>query len=203
MSKKIISNDFPVKHELSYLSNEKLGYNTNFCENPLNYVNNCDNPIFNKCNFYFNNTFVSKEKYINQNFPLSNCINIIVSDDEALIRLSSIRTLKNVSKSLNLNINIMETNDGIETLALVYKYLNLGQKISLIFSDENMNCMNGSKSCELIKEMLIKKNSEDIPFYMLTACQESGNLLNSRRNFLKIIEKPLDKHVATEILKKL
>jgi response regulator RpfG family c-di-GMP phosphodiesterase len=172
-------------------------------ENPLNCKNNCINPVFNKCNFYFNCESVKNiEKTSNEILSFSNIINIIVSDDEALIRQSTIRTLKNVSKSLNLNVNIIETVDGVETLSLVYKYLNMGTKISLIFSDENMNCMNGTKSCDLIKELLVRKKSEDIPFYMLTACEGIVSNPNSRCNVTRILEKPLERNVAIEILKK-
>jgi response regulator RpfG family c-di-GMP phosphodiesterase len=119
-----------------------------------------------------------------------------------LIRQSTIRILKSVSKSLDLNVNIIETVDGVETLSLVYGYINTGNKISLIFSDENMNCMNGTRCCDLIKEILVRKKSEDIPFYLLTACEENVISLNSHCNVTLIVEKPLERNVAIEILKK-
>ncbi len=92
-------------------------------------------------------------------------------------------------------------------MSLIYKFINVGKKISLIFSDENMNCLNGTKSCELIKEILAKKRLEDIPFYLLTACD--GSMMNKNSIFkgntsvTEICEKPLAKCVALELLKKL
>ncbi len=64
------------------------------------------NPVFNKCNFYFNNEQVNQIENEIDTFP--NFINIVVCDDESLIRQSTIRTLKNFSISLNLNVNIIE-----------------------------------------------------------------------------------------------
>jgi response regulator RpfG family c-di-GMP phosphodiesterase len=168
----------------------------------LSIVNNCSNPIFNKCNIYFKKeSFDNIRKNSSKNISLCNTMNIIVSDDEVLNRKSTIRILKNVSKSLNLKINIIEAVDGIETVSLFYKYLNTGTKISLIFSDENMNFMNGTKSCDLIKEIIIKKKLDDIPFYLLTACDRYVIDQKSHFNVTKILEKPFQKNIAIEILK--
>jgi signal transduction histidine kinase len=157
---------------------------------------------------------------------LANFINIVVCDDESLVRQSTIRTIKNVCKSLNLNVNIIETLDGIETLSLVYNYLKSGNKISLIFSDENMVCMNGRASSGLIHQVIKTKKSEEIPFYLLTAGDANipintpkpipvknfpktkisnlGLERNHTTNYIgitKVLEKPLEKNVALEIFK--
>jgi response regulator RpfG family c-di-GMP phosphodiesterase len=125
--------------------------------------------------------------------------NIIVTDDELFTRQATIRTLKSVSKLLNINLRILEAQDGVETVFLVYKCLNEGVKISMIFSDENMNFMNGIKSCNIIKEILDKSNLGIIPYYLLTSFD--NKMLDGYGNLTKVLEKPLEKSIAIEILK--
>jgi two-component SAPR family response regulator len=110
--------------------------------------------------------------------------------------------MKNISKSLNLNINILEAEDGIETIYLIYKALNSGSKISMIFSDENMSFMNGIRSSLIVKEIVEKKKLTEIPFYLVTAYE--GNLFEklSCTYITKIINKPIARNEANDIIKK-
>jgi hypothetical protein len=136
------------------------------------------------------NTSVIKEKFIN----------VIVVDDEVFTRQATIRNLYTISKDLNIKINIIEAEDGIETMYLVYKAATQGVKISLIFSDENMIFMNGVRSSDIIKEVLERKRMGDIDFYLVTAYDNTlldGQVSSSIK---KVLSKPLAKDVAKSII---
>jgi len=94
----------------------------------------------------------------------------------------------------------LEAQDGIETLQLIYKCLSEGIKISIIFSDENMNFINGIQSCNILNDILNKKNIQKIPFYLLTSFD--NKILEENEEITKVLEKPLRKTLATEILNK-
>jgi CheY-like chemotaxis protein len=68
---------------------------------------------------------------------------IIIADDESFIRQSAIRVLEKLAKDFKIKINIIEAEDGFESLYIVYQAFTKGIKIDLILSDENMLYMTG------------------------------------------------------------
>ena len=60
---------------------------------------------------------------INKPMNSSEIINIIVIDDEALTRQSTVRMIKKTAVYKCLNLNIMEAEDGIEGAYLVFRNL--------------------------------------------------------------------------------
>lgn len=126
-------------------------------------------------------------------------LNIVVTDDETFTRQSIIRILQNVSKELNLKLNIIEAEDGIETAYTICMAINRGFIISAIFSDENMKCLCGMKSSEIIKDMLNRRGIREIPFFLVTAYDKEliGNTYNS---VTQIISKPITKETVRSII---
>jgi hypothetical protein len=159
-----------------------------------------NNQTLNKCNLYISNVNMT-----NADPRISSLkrgvINIIVTDDEIFTRQSTVRMINSVCKSLKLEINILEAEDGVETIYLVYKSLIQGHRISLIFSDENMNFISGINSSTIIRDLTNKKKISDIPFYLVTAYDSShlNGKLNSSVNC--IYEKPLSRDVACQLIK--
>ncbi len=128
-------------------------------------------------------------------------INVIIADDDVLIRESTRRILLQSSMNLNLTINILETCDGVETLYLYYMaYIN-NIKIFAIFSDENMSFLNGKDSSEIIVNILKSKNIKAAPFYLLTSIIQKEQIKSSFC-YEEVIAKPLNNYDATRILKK-
>jgi CheY-like chemotaxis protein len=160
----------------------------------------------NNCNFYVNEFKLDNMNQLNllgnpSKLPKAKFINVIVADDEILNRQATVRTIYSISKQLDIKINIIEAEDGVETIYLVYKAATQGVKISMIFSDENMNFMTGSQSSEIVNEIAIKKCIGDIPFYLITAYD---NAYVDRLNLLsitKILDKPISKNKIYEIIK--
>lgn len=134
----------------------------------------------------------------NENILKNDCINIIVVDDEKLTRSSIIRNIMDLNKQFNSNINIIESEDGVEGLFIVYKLIKQGVKISMIFSDETMQYLNGSLFYKVLKEILINKNMLKIPFYLVTALSE----ICFEDTDLVILQKPLRKEDLIKVFKK-
>ncbi len=154
-------------------------------------MNNLDRECKCKCNSQYK--LPLKEKNSLTKIPAHNTINIIVADDEIFTRQSTVRVLKNISKSLGLNINILEAEDGIETLYMLYKTYKSGSKISFVFSDQNMEFMDGIKSSLIVKEIVNKKQLLEIPFYLVTAYDES--LIRSQTKCTQFVTKIFNKPI--------
>jgi hypothetical protein len=127
--------------------------------------------------------------------------NILVTDDETLTRQSTIRIIYNCAKELGKNINIIEVQDGIETIYCVYKCWSLGIEISMIFSDENMVFLNGLTSSQVLLDLSKKHNKNCIPFYLVTAYEGDYISKNFKESIKQILSKPLDKIKAKNIMK--
>ena len=121
----------------------------------------------------------------------------IVADDEPLARQSSIRNLRKIATKLNKRITILESEDGVETLSLLYRsYLN-GDKISGVITDENMKLMKGSNCVEAICRLFDIKL--DVPIYLVTAYEDKSVIKNFNL-FDEVFSKPLNLVSAERIL---
>ncbi len=123
---------------------------------------------------------------------------LIVADDDKFTRQSNLRIIEDSARRLQIKVEIFQAEDGLECIYIVYKCLNEGIKISLIFSDETMYYMRGTKSYEIISEILTAKNIPHIPFILVTAYEE---LLHHSDNNFKVISKPLSKSNTEMALK--
>ena len=125
---------------------------------------------------------------------------VIIVDDEYLIRNAMKRLITSLLKDTpNLEINIIEANDGIECLFAIY-LANLNQiKIEFIITDENMNYINGSPASELIKNIIKNGKFADVPIFMSTAIGKNAN--ESKADIIKkVFSKPMDKKSMHELL---
>jgi CheY-like chemotaxis protein len=154
---------------------------------------------FNTYNINTNKLIIQQQIDRNQILSKEN-LNILIVDDEVLTRQSTKRVLQNISKSLKIELNIFEAEDGIETIFLVYKCITQGIKISMIISDENMRFMYGSRSAEILEEIVSKNRIAEIPFYLLTAYDNIliEKYISSR--ITQILTKPLTKNSAKILL---
>ncbi len=144
----------------------------------------------------------NNDSYSQQNFNTRK-INILVADDETFTRQSIVRILYSLSNELKLEVNIVEAKDGYETLHVIYKSFINGFKISLIFSDENMTFMNGSKSFEILVETFKRLKRKIIPFYLVTAYDSTLMENQLKNSFSGILSKPLNIVQARTIMNSL
>jgi CheY-like chemotaxis protein len=161
-----------------------------------------NNQTLNKCNLYINNMNITNSDSMITSLQRG-VINIIVTDDEIFTRQSTVRMINSVCKSLKIKINILEAEDGVESINLVYKALLQGHKISLIFSDENMNFISGINSSTIIRDLTNKKKISNIPFYLVTAYDSSHFDKKLASCVNSIYEKPLSRNVTYQLIKEL
>ena len=105
-----------------------------------------------------------------------------------------------MSKEIDLKINLIEANDGIETIFLLYKAITKGISIACIFSDENMVFLNGLTSSEIIKDICKKKGIPCPPIYLVTAYDKEMIGSYIPQSIKKILAKPLKQEVAKECI---
>jgi signal transduction histidine kinase len=128
--------------------------------------------------------------------------NVIVADDETMIRQATMRLLSKAFKEKNLSINIIEASDGIDCLNIYYSFIKDGKSVSCILSDETMVYMNGSNTAQLIDNIAKNKNILHVPFYILSA-YENLSLGSAKSAIDNIFTKPLRKQYIEEIIKHL
>jgi two-component sensor histidine kinase len=125
--------------------------------------------------------------------------NVIVADDEHLTRNSTIRILKMVANDHNINLNIIEAEDGLETLYYTYKSVSKGEKI-LIISDENMKYLSGQKTAKILRKFENNQVMNHIPFFLVTAYSKDFPV-SKQCKIDGVFTKPLVKTSVEEILK--
>jgi hypothetical protein len=179
-------------------------------------ISNCDTVILNDYNLNLPETFnenrlnIEIHNHTNNNIIINptalniipmfrDCINIIIADDDYIVRQSTIRVLKKMAEELEINVNFIESEDGIETLYLFYKYYCMGININGIISDETMNMMNGSYCHEILSSLAERRSAQYVPYVIVTAYE---NTLKEKRNNMMYVEtKPLNRLKAKMIFK--
>jgi signal transduction histidine kinase/CheY-like chemotaxis protein len=125
--------------------------------------------------------------------------NIIVVDDDIVIRQAAIRLLQKSFKEKNLNVKLFEASDGIECLYIYYNLIKDGKTISFILSDETMTHMNGSYASQILDNISSHKNFNHVPFYILSA-YENLAIGSCKEAVNGIFTKPLRKQYIEELL---
>jgi signal transduction histidine kinase/CheY-like chemotaxis protein len=127
--------------------------------------------------------------------------NVIVVDDDLVIRQATKRLLDKTCRENNFNVNIIEASDGIECLNIYFNYGIEGKAISFILSDETMEYMSGSYTAQVLANICKNRNDLHIPFYILSAYE------NLALNYLDAVDdiftKPLRKQPLKTILGRL
>ena len=158
-------------------------------------------------NFYYSNKLISNN-LLNKKFldikvericsffitkPSLKNNSILVVEDNKILRNSLIKSLKKCIYKLKMadKIDILEGLDGIDIIKTIIDDQKNGNKVKLIFSDENMEYMNGSQSVKFINGLLKDNKIKHIP---KTICvtgfeDEDNNKMLLNNGFNIIIEK--------------
>jgi signal transduction histidine kinase len=142
----------------------------------------------------------SKPSFYNISKNIKKEYNFIIADDDYLIRQASIRVISKLIENLNITINFIEANDGIETLHSVYVSLKNGKSIHCILSDQTMELLEGTQTAKLFGELRGKKNIPYIPFFLLTA-YENFEVLDLKIE--SVFCKPFNNQMAESLLRKI
>ena len=142
-------------------------------------------------------------------FKLDNILNnknndkknsIIICDDSELIRNSHQRLFNNI---LGDKFNIIACADGIDILKLIMDDQAEGNKISYVFTDENMDYMNGSKAAETLFELKKENRIKDVQIFSVTAFEDEETRKKITKSGINdIFSKPLNKQIILGCIEK-
>ncbi len=136
---------------------------------------------------------------VNEN--LNSSFLIVVIDDHKLVRQNTISLIHSVLLSFKFtDYSILEGSDGIDLLDFVRKDKN--GRIKCIFTDENMEYLNGSEAVKIIRKLEKGNKVQSQKIVSITAFDDSitnNNIMNSGVNF--ILSKPCTKSSIVDILR--
>lgn len=124
-------------------------------------------------------------------------LNILIVDDEELVRKASIRSIKEYAIKNAIPIDIIEASDGFEAIGYLCK--SNPKKIDLIICDENMKYCNGLECFSYLNKLIKNNKLPRIPFVIL-----SGNFANTNTHSLnskvKLYVKPINETIVQSLL---
>jgi CheY-like chemotaxis protein len=134
----------------------------------------------------------------------SDCSLIVIVDDNKLIRETTINLIKLVLAEMNIidNYRTIECVDGIDLLKLIIS--DTEHRIKCVFTDENMEYLNGSEAVKIIRRLEEKGKVYKYNIITITAfddIQTKKNILSSGVN--SMLTKPCTKSSMIKILKEL
>jgi CheY-like chemotaxis protein len=201
-------------------NNKKIQNKNNMYINE-NFNLNSNNNINNKNDIHLNNNNDEKKKLVKKSFFSKDKekINeleldqipkekykILIVDDHTFIRSSLKINLEKILRDQNItNIEIIEGKDGVDIINLVIKDQENNNLIKCVFSDENMEYINGSEAFEILKNLESKNKIKKIPLCSVTAHEDTENL-NAKSSkykaiFDKILLKPCSQHDLLKFLR--
>ncbi len=125
---------------------------------------------------------------------------ILICDDCASI-VSSISNLIKRNNYLINKFDIVESFDGIESLYQVYQDQIKGNLIKILFIDENMEYLIGSKTIEIIRDLEKHNKIRKIYIISLTAFIDEWNVADIKaKGADMVLFKPLNSAVLGEII---
>jgi signal transduction histidine kinase/CheY-like chemotaxis protein len=144
--------------------------------------------------YHFNEEPISKILSVNE-FRHT----ILIIDDEAVNRQSTIRLLKKNLKERGILADIVEADDGLEGLSIFYNCVKKNKAISFIISDQTMTYLDGSYCAQILYNICESKNLPKIPFFIASAYENfapnGGDAINV------VYVKPLSRQNIEDILK--
>lgn len=126
---------------------------------------------------------------------------ILVVDDNTILRKSLKRQIAGIVKQNNLSYVIEELQDGIDIVYEIIKDVN--NDIKFVFTDENMDFLNGSKAIEILNDLYHENKIEKVTYVCVTgfdAPEVKDMIRNSGADY--VISKPPDPAEIEKILKK-
>jgi signal transduction histidine kinase/CheY-like chemotaxis protein len=126
-------------------------------------------------------------------------LNILVVDDEKLIRQSNTGVLNKYFNSIKKKINIVECSDGAECLYKLFLGTKTGITYHIIITDETMNFMRGSMTSKLIRGLVDDGVLYELNIFMVTSYEPSVIDSKYPHIFKQIFTKPLTKDNVKEM----
>ncbi len=149
--------------------------------------------------FNFNNFIMcrlNKQKQLSvTNMPIEKP-KILIIDDDILIRKSMKIMLNYILLKYKLDYEIIEGEDGSDLIDFVMN--DTDNSVSIIFTDENMNLIEGSEAISTIKNI---KNFNSIKVISITSLEDEfskSRILSCGAD--RVLTKPADRYILEEII---
>ena len=128
---------------------------------------------------------------------------ILIIDDHKYIRENLKNLISQICDEKNIDIDILEGNDGIDLLSHLKEDQSSFNKIKCIITDENMEYLNGSEAIRIIRKLEQLKKFTPVEIVSITAYEDEynkKNIMESGANF--ILSKPCKRLDIVNIIEK-
>ena len=130
---------------------------------------------------------------------------ILIVDDNEIINNSNKKLFESLIKEHNLNYSLELGSDGLDIIKTALKYdTNYNVMIKGIFTDENMDYLNGTEGIKFIRKLEKIKNYQKTKIVSMT-CHEDPKITDyiQQKGADCVISKPLTKSILLNTLKKI
>lgn len=194
------SNKQSIKNNIKNIKTNNENINLN--SNNDNAINN-----YNDKKKQAKKSFFSKEKDKNDELNLDTIPKeknkILIVDDHTFIRSSLKINLEKILRDHKVkNMEIIEGKDGVDIINYVIKDQEQNNLIKCVFSDENMEYINGSEAFEILKNLESKNKIKQIPLCSVTAYEDTERLYAKNSKYKVIFDKILIKPCSQQELLK-
>jgi len=127
---------------------------------------------------------------------------IIIVDDNKFINDSIKRLIESIIYEFNLDIEVIQVSDGVDLLIAVVKDQEEGNLVECVFTDENMEYMNGSYAIRIMRDWEKSKKVKNLKLFSITGqedIQSSKAILASGADL--VLGKPVSKIMLINCLK--
>ena len=130
-------------------------------------------------------------------------LQIVITEDNKLLRNSLVNRVKKVFKLNNLDVEIILGLDGIDTIKYIIEDQSNGNKIKLVLTDESMSYVNGSQSLRFINSLKKESKLKELPMFVCITAYEDTESIDylSNQGFNKVIDKNCKLEIIEEIIK--
>lgn len=176
------------------ISNENNENNNNIKKNSKNEITEKSVYLTGDIQKQINNT--EKEE-------LKEKIKILIVDDNTIIN-ESIKKLVDITlNGEKINYEILMLNDGLDILRILLTEKNNNNIVDYIFTDENMDYLNGSEAIALVR-LWEKMNKTKRSYITSITCHEDPKIVNNilSKGADQVLTKPMTKSLVKTTFKK-
>lgn len=159
---------------------------------------------FDNCQYYNSDEYNNTIHSIRNSRNIREKLNILIIDDEEIIRKSEAKLIRKYFLKLNFDVNVIEAADGAEGLYKIYLSFLNNVKYDLIITDETMNFIKGTKMASIIKSLIRENILYDVKICMITSYEVSViEKFDLQKNIDLIGTKPLSENYLDLVIGKL
>ena len=164
-------------------------------------IDDCLNGNFNVKNI--NKNDLATYRNTNRGIKLKYSGKILIVDDNQFLRISLKNVLNKIMIETRIYYEIIEGTDGVDILKYIIDDQFLQNQIKCIFTDENMDYINGSEAIRIVRNLVKENKIKNVSIISITSYEDDV----SKDNIMKcgvdsIVSKPYTKSQLLTALRK-